>query len=357
MSAQAAKALAKVHESAPHTGRRTLAGIARVFDYARVKGLIDARRPNPATFRGGFEHLWGPPEPTRHLRAVGYADVPDLYSQLSDLEDMSAAWCLRLLILTWVRTSNALYARFDQIDLRAGTWTIQPEDMKKNEKMKDRPAFVVPLVPEAVAIVTAMRERWPEGELMTSLRPTLRQTAPSIPSLRAAICAGRRGERSRLPLIDARLPWRPHQRRTGDRRDVSGALRQGRRGRLPQINGAGEKKDRVDPMGATCRWQGRGRTPWCRSNRRVGVTDDHAPKTGRRQPPAGVHWPTHRRGRRRRPPPKARQRDPFFRHLTGGTTSCRMPRAASRMTIARAWSKRGAQANDPASRGVRTKGS
>ena len=107
--AQVAKALAKVHESAPHTGRRTLAGIARVFDYARVKGLIDARRPNPATFRGGFEHLWGPPEPTTHLRAVGYERVPELYGQLCDLEDMTAAWCLRLLILTGVRTSNALY--------------------------------------------------------------------------------------------------------------------------------------------------------------------------------------------------------------------------------------------------------
>jgi integrase len=164
--AQVAKALAKVHESAPHTGRRTLAGIARVFDYARVKGLIDARRPNPATFRGGFEHLWGPPEPTTHLRAVGYERVPELYGQLCDLEDMTAAWCLRLLILTGVRTSNALYARFDEIDLKAGTWTIQPEDMKKNEKMKDRPKFVVPLVDEAVAIVTTMRERWPAGELI-----------------------------------------------------------------------------------------------------------------------------------------------------------------------------------------------
>ena len=97
-SARVAKALAKVHESAPHTGRRTLVGVARVFDYARVMGLIDARRPNPATFRGGFEHLWGPPEPTRHWRAVDYERVPDLYAQLRDLDDMSVAWCLRFRI-------------------------------------------------------------------------------------------------------------------------------------------------------------------------------------------------------------------------------------------------------------------
>ena len=169
-SARVAKALAKVHESAPHTGRRALAGIARVFDYARVKGLIDAQRPNPATFRGTFEHLWGPPEPTRHWRAVSWEQVPDLYSQLCDLDDMTSAWCLRFLILTGVRTKNALYARFNQIDLNAATWTIEPENMKKNEKMKARPAFVVPLVDEAVAIVTTMRDRRPAGELV--FRPT-----------------------------------------------------------------------------------------------------------------------------------------------------------------------------------------
>ena len=161
-SARVAKALAKVHESAPHTRRRTLAGIARIFDYARVMGLISAQRPNPATFKGTFEFLWSNGPATTHLRAVGYADVPDLYAQLRDLDDMSAAWCLRLLILTGVRTSNALYARFDQVDLKAATWVIPSDEMK----MRGRPALVVPLVDEAVAIVTAMRERWPAGELI-----------------------------------------------------------------------------------------------------------------------------------------------------------------------------------------------
>ena len=219
-TAQVAKALAKVHESAPHTGRRTLAGIARVFDYARVKGLINAQRPNPATFRGGFEHLWGSPEPTRHWRAVGYDEVPDLYAQLHELEDMTAAWCLRLLILTGVRTRNALYARFDQIDLKAAIWTIQPEDMKKNEKTKDRPAFMVPLAQEAVAIVTAMRERWPAGELIfPSDRHFGKQHHRSLAYVLQHVL-GVEASVHKVPVIAARPYRRSHQPSNGDRAEM-----------------------------------------------------------------------------------------------------------------------------------------
>ena len=135
-----AKALAKVHESRPHTGRRTLAGIAAHLRLRPRHGIDRRAAAEPGDVRGGFEHLWGSPEPTVHLRAVPYEQVPDLYAQLRDLDDMSVAWCLRFLILTGVRSSNALYARFDQIDLKAGTWTIAPEDMKMKKSSAIRGA-------------------------------------------------------------------------------------------------------------------------------------------------------------------------------------------------------------------------
>jgi hypothetical protein len=77
------EALTNVHASAPFTARRTLAAVARIWDFARIKGLIDPRAPNPATFRGGFEFIWGPTPATTHLRVVGYADMPALYAQLT----------------------------------------------------------------------------------------------------------------------------------------------------------------------------------------------------------------------------------------------------------------------------------
>jgi integrase len=154
-----AAALANVHARAPHTARRTLAGVARVLAYAKIAGLRTG--DNPAAFEDNFELLWGPGKPVVHLRAVAYDDVPAVYARLVDL-DTSAAWCLRWLILTATRTSNALYATFDQIDLDARTWTIASDAMK----VKGRDAFVVPLVDETMAIVVAMRERHPSSELM-----------------------------------------------------------------------------------------------------------------------------------------------------------------------------------------------
>ena len=242
-----AAALTAVHRSAPHTARRTSAGIARLLDWSKVMGLRAG--DNPATFKGNFEFLWSNGPATTHWRAVGYDEVPDLYAQLRDLDDMSAAWCLRFLILTGVRSSNALYARFDQIDLKAGTWTIASEDMK----MKNRPPFVVPLVPEAVAIVTTMRERWPAGELIfPSDRHFGKQHHRSLPYVLQYVLgveASVHGFRSSL----ARLPRRPHQRRTGDRRDVFATFQQGNRSRLQTIDGAGEEKDRAGAVGETCR--------------------------------------------------------------------------------------------------------
>ena len=76
--------------------------------------------------------------------------------------------------------------------------------MKKNEKMKARPAFVVPLVDEAVAIVTTMRDRRPAGELV--FRPTdLRQTAASRARLCVATCVGGRSVGARFSVIAARF--------------------------------------------------------------------------------------------------------------------------------------------------------
>jgi integrase len=153
-----AKALAGVHETAQHTGRRTLAGIARVFDYARVAGLIDPQRPNPATFKGAFEFLWGPPRATVHLRAINYQSIPDLYQRLCEL-DMTAAFALRFCILSATRTKETLYTRFDELDLKAMTWTLGAE------RMKMKLPHVVPITDEMLVIIEAMRERH-GGELI-----------------------------------------------------------------------------------------------------------------------------------------------------------------------------------------------
>jgi integrase len=155
-----ARALARVNLTNPVTARRALNDVARVLDHARVMGLV--RGDNPATFKSNFAFIWDAPPPTTHLRAVPHADVPRVYSDLIDLDNV-ASWCLRFAILTAARTSMALYATHDEIDVSARTWNVAAGRMK----MKGRDDFVVPLCDEALAIVAEMRERrvhWTSNE-------------------------------------------------------------------------------------------------------------------------------------------------------------------------------------------------
>jgi integrase len=59
---------------------------------------------------------------------------------------------LRLMMLTFVRTSELRFAVFDEFDLEGAMWTIPGERMKMG-----LPHFV-PLSPQAVAIVQALKE-------------------------------------------------------------------------------------------------------------------------------------------------------------------------------------------------------
>jgi integrase len=120
--------------------------------------MLDPRPPNAAAWRGGFELLWGTGPATVHLKAADYRGLPSIYAELCDL-DMTAAYALRFCILSATRTSETLYARFDEIDMSAMTRAIGAE------RMKMKLPHVVPLTDEMIAIVEAMRERH-RGELI-----------------------------------------------------------------------------------------------------------------------------------------------------------------------------------------------
>ncbi|MDM0072011.1 tyrosine-type recombinase/integrase [Variovorax sp. J31P207] len=63
----------------------------------------------------------------------------------------------RLLMVTGVRKTNGMTARFDEFDLEDGVWTIPAE------KSKNKEAMYIVLRPEAVEIVKAQRKRNPKS--------------------------------------------------------------------------------------------------------------------------------------------------------------------------------------------------
>jgi integrase len=75
-----------------------------------------------------------------------YADVPDFITKLTEHEGF-AALAFRLLILTACRTNEVLGARWSEIDMDAGVWTIPGERMKAGREHR------VPLSPAALDVL------------------------------------------------------------------------------------------------------------------------------------------------------------------------------------------------------------
>jgi integrase len=71
-------------------------------------------------------------------------------SELRDYDSLSAR-CLEFTILTAARTSEALGATWDEIDLEQALWTIPPERMKGNRQHR------VPLSDRAVEILSQIK--------------------------------------------------------------------------------------------------------------------------------------------------------------------------------------------------------
>lgn len=136
------------------TAARLRSRIEAVIDYGYIAEGIDTR--NPATFKGNLEHRgFGPRRkvsPVVHHPAAPYTAIPAIMRELRDLNSTTAL-CLRFIILTWTRSSEARGARWEEFDDRAQVWSIPAQRMKAF-KPHD-----VPLSDEAREIIAAMRKR------------------------------------------------------------------------------------------------------------------------------------------------------------------------------------------------------
>jgi integrase len=86
----------------------------------------------------------------QHLRALPFAEMPALVARLRAMQG-TAARCLELALLTASRTSEVLFATWDEFDTAAGVWIV------KAERMKLRQAHRVHLSPRALQIIEAQR--------------------------------------------------------------------------------------------------------------------------------------------------------------------------------------------------------
>jgi len=146
--------LTPIWQKTPETAARTRMRLERVLAYAKTRGWRAGE--NPAQWRGHLDTLLPARQKhtKKHHAAMPYADVPGLYARLDGLPGLSSS-ALQLVILTACRTSEALNAQWDEVDLHKAIWTIPAE------RMKARKEHLIPLSDRAVAILTPLYEtKW-----------------------------------------------------------------------------------------------------------------------------------------------------------------------------------------------------
>jgi integrase len=132
----------------PETASRVRGRIEVVLDYATARHWR-SQGDNPARWKGHIENLL--PQRTKvkavvHHSAVPWQQLPALWAELADREDISAL-ALRFTLLTAVRTNEALGARWAEVDLERKAWTVPGERMKAGRE------FRVPLSTAAIAVL------------------------------------------------------------------------------------------------------------------------------------------------------------------------------------------------------------
>lgn len=134
--------------------RRTLQTTGQVIRYAIVTSRADSDPTRD--LKGALK-----PFKKSHYAALEAKDLPDFLKALNQNEARlypQTVRALRLLMLTFVRTSELINAKWNEFDLKNAQWEIPAE------RMKMRKPHIVPLSKEAVAILKAQKEQTGDWE-------------------------------------------------------------------------------------------------------------------------------------------------------------------------------------------------
>jgi integrase len=141
------KAIKPIWHEKPETASRVRGRIETILGWATTHGYRQG--DNPARWRGHLKNLLPPTKKVRrveHHAALPYGELPAFMGQLRDMEGVSAK-ALEFAILTATRTSETLKARWSEINLKAGMWTIPAERMKAEREHR------VPLSKRAIELL------------------------------------------------------------------------------------------------------------------------------------------------------------------------------------------------------------
>ena len=167
--------------------------IERVLSWATIRGYRDG--DNPARWEGHLQELLPNPsriKAVRHFTSMPYQEIGNLLRKL-DVHGSAVAKALQFTILTASRTSEALYAKWQEIDFAQQTWVIPSERMKNGRQHR------VPLSEMAVGLLRSQEGCHPDwvfpnsrtgrpysGSVMLDLLKSMGFTDVTVHGFRAA---------------------------------------------------------------------------------------------------------------------------------------------------------------------------
>tara|TARA_R110000868_G_C10863239_1_gene761667 strand:- start:168 stop:1322 length:1155 start_codon:yes stop_codon:yes gene_type:complete len=140
-------ALAPIWLPIPETARRIFQRIRTVLDYAHIEGWC----AHEASLRSVARGLPRQPSVEGHFASLPYTDVPALIRELEALPEKAGRDALLFTIYNAVRSGEVRFAKWPEIDMEAGIWSIPAARMKMKRE------HIVPLAPPAI---TVLQRRW-----------------------------------------------------------------------------------------------------------------------------------------------------------------------------------------------------
>jgi integrase len=148
--------LTPIWTKVPVTATRLLPRLDLIFDYAISEGLRSGNNPaDRDSVRKSLPKASKVHTPKKH-KALAYAQVPEFVAKLRKQKGVSPL-ALEFLILTALRTSEVIGAKWGEIDREAGVWTVPASRMKikRNGDGEAREDHRVPLSKRALAVLDA----------------------------------------------------------------------------------------------------------------------------------------------------------------------------------------------------------
>jgi integrase len=146
------KALEPIWHLKPETASRVRGRIESVLDWASARGFRQG--DNPARWRGHLDKLLPATTKVRKVRhhpSLPYDQLPQFLSSLRS-QNSVAAKALEFLIHTAARTSEVIGARWEEVDVQKGIWTLPPERMKAKRE------HCVPLTSSAISVLQGIQQ-------------------------------------------------------------------------------------------------------------------------------------------------------------------------------------------------------